>query len=131
MRFILTLVIIIIAVAGAQLYFPWWSMVIACYVIGGLSGMRAWGSFISAFLAVFLLWGGYALYLSQDSTLPMKMASVFNNLDATFGESSTYVLVLATALMGALLGGMASMTGSLGRNMFRSRSSNVEQVESV
>ena len=132
MRFILTLIILIIAVAAAQLYFPWWSMVIACYVVVGLSGMRGWASFVTGFLAVFLLWGGYALFLNQgDSTLPMKMASIFNNLDATFGDNSPYILVLATALMGALLGGMAAMTGSFGRNMFRSRAPKVAQVESA
>lgn len=131
MRFILTLIILIIAVAGAQLYFPWWSMVIACYVIGGLAGMRGWASFVTGFLALFLLWGGYALYLSQGSALPVKMAALFNNLDATFGENSNYVLAAATALLGALLGGMATMTGSFGRNMFRSKPQNLEQVETV
>jgi len=131
MRFILTLIVLIIAVAAAQLYFPWWSMVIACYVVGGLSGMRGWASFVTGFLAVFLLWGAYAFYLSQGSVLPMKMANLLNNLDATFGENSTYVLILATALLGAILGGMATMTGSFGRNMFRSKTQNVEQVESA
>ncbi len=132
MRFIITLIILIIAVAAAQLYFPWWSMVIACYVVGGLAGMRGWSSFVAGFLGVFLLWGGYAFFLSQQgSTLPMKMASIFNNLDATFGDSSVYILILATALMGALLGGMATMTGSFGRNMLRSKSPKVAQAETV
>jgi len=106
-------------------------MVIACYVIGGLSGMRGWASFVTGFLAVFLLWAGYAFYLSQDATLPMKMAALFNNLDTTFGESSPYILILATGLIGALLGGMATMTGSFGRNMFRSKKSDVAIVESA
>ena len=131
MRFILTLIIIIIATVAAQLYLPWWSMVIVCYVVAGLAGMRGAKSFVTGFSAIFLLWGGYALYLNQGSLLPIKMAGLFNNLDSTFGEYSPYALVGITALLGGLLGGMAAMTGSLGRNVFRRRQSPPEQVKSV
>ena len=77
--------------------------------------MRGFGSFMAGFFAIGLLWGGYALYLDiqTGSIMSMRMAEVFPmDLDPT-------LLALITAGIGAIVGGFATLTGSLGRSMFR------------
>ncbi len=115
MRFFLSFLSIIIGAAFAQIYFPWWTMAIVCFLIGGLAGMNGVSSFFTGFLAVALLWGGFALFLdmSNDSMLSGKMAQLLGE-----GMTSTALLLISAAL-GGLVGGMACMTGSLGRWMFR------------
>ena len=125
MRFIFTLILLIAAVIGAQLYFPWWSMAIACFAIGWIMGMNGVSSFFTGFLALFLVWGGYSFYLSEGNPLCAKIAGLFG-LSEKFGDMGSIALIVATALIGALVGGLSTMTGSLGRNIFRRKK--VEEV---
>jgi hypothetical protein len=115
MKFILSLLSIGGLSALAQLYFPWWVITIVCFLIGGIIGMKIFGSFLSGFLAIALLWAGYAYYLDMTTGAIMsaRMAAVFGN------KLDGQMLILVTALIGGLVGGMATMTGSLGRAMFR------------
>ena len=115
MKFILALISIAALSAVAQLYFPWWVITILCFLLGGIIGMKGFGSFIAGFLAIALLWGSYAFYLDMETSgiMSHRMAEVFpGNLDAR-------LLVVATAVIGGLVGGMATLTGSLGRGLFR------------
>ena len=117
MRFILSLISIIIGAAFAQIYSPWWVATIICFLIGGIAGMKGLSSFFTGFLGIALLWGGYAFYLDtkSGSLLSGKMALLF-------GESfSSPALLIATAVLGGLIGGFACLSGSLGRAMFKDK----------
>ncbi|MFT4663981.1 MAG: hypothetical protein ACI8YQ_000759 [Polaribacter sp.] len=116
MKFILTLLSIAGLSALAQFYFPWWVMTIVCFLIGGVAGMKGFGSFLTGFLAIAILWGGYAFYLDMESAgiLSARMAEIPEGLGVD-GK----MLILVTALIGGLVGGMATLTGSLGRWGFR------------
>ena len=120
MRFIITFILIIIATIAVQLYYPWWMMGVACFVVGGLVGMNGIKSFFAGFLAMLVLWGGYAWFLSSDSILPGKMAELFTQLES-LGEYKVYGMIGFTSLIGAILAGLATLTGALGRNMFRTK----------
>jgi len=116
MKFILTLLSIAGLSALAQLYFPWWAISIVCFLIGGIAGMKGFGSFLSGFLAIALLWGGYAFYLDMETTgiLSARMAEI-PSVEGLNGQ----MLILVTAVVGGLVGGMATLTGSMGRWMLR------------
>lgn len=117
MKFILTLLSIAGLSALAQIYFPWWVITIVCFLVGGIVGMRGFGSFVTGFLAIGLLWGAYAFYLDMESAgiMSSRMVDVFQ------GRFDGRMLILITALIGGLVGGMATLTGSLGRWIFKER----------
>ena len=115
MRFFLTLIFMTTLSGAAQLYFPWWVIGIVCFLIAGISGMNGISSFVTGFVAIALLWGGYALFLDWESggIMSARMTEVF-----PFAGNGLQ-LVLVTAVIGGLVGGMASLTGSLGRWMVK------------
>lgn len=96
-----------------QSYLPWWSIVLVAFVIGAFtkdSGIRA---FAIGFVGVALLWGIYAAFINNqnDSILANRMGELF-------GGMSAISLVLITAIIGGLVGGLGALTGNLGRKMF-------------
>ena len=78
--------------------------------------MNGFGSFITGFLAIGILWSAYAYYLDMETAgiMSSRMAEVFpiDNLNGLF-------LALITGGIGGLVGGLATMTGSFGRWIFK------------
>ena len=92
-------------------FLPWWILVIVSYVTGLIIPGAAFGSFISGFLGVGLVWMGYAWSLDANNE------STFSNIILEIiplGDSM--ILIAVTGAVGGLLGGFACMTGSLFRN---------------
>ena len=91
-----------------QYYFPWWTMAIAAFVVGFLFASSGWKSFVAGLLGVGLLWFVVALYLDQQtqSILSEKVARLFPTKNVP-------LLMLLTSLLGGLVGGFASLTGSV------------------
>ena len=73
---------------------------------------RSFVSFLAAFLAVALLWGSYALYLSGADT------GLQDRFGALLGVGGT-LLPVVTAAFGGLLAGLGAWTGTLGRQALR------------
>lgn len=90
------------------LYFPWWTIAPIAFVVSLVIPQRPLPSFLSGFLALFLLWGGLALAadLANGSILSTKVASLL-----PLGGSS-YALVFVTAVVGALVGGGGALTAA-------------------
>jgi hypothetical protein len=95
-----------------QLFLPWWTMVIPCFVIGFLFGHSGKIAFTTGLLSVGLLWVGLALWISQQthSALPGQISNLFPG-------KSGFVLLTLTGLVGGLTGGLASLTGYLFRRL--------------
>lgn len=89
---------------------PWWSIVLVSALVGGIFNEHAGRSFLFGFVGVFLLWGiaAFQLDLANESILSTRMADIFGGN-----------MVLITALLGGLLGGMGAMTGTLGLRLFK------------
>lgn len=87
---------------------PWWSVAIAAFIAGAAVPLKPWLSFLAGFAGIFLLWGVLAFLLDSANVgvLSTKMAQVlpFNG--------NTTLLMLATALVGGILGGFAAITGA-------------------
>lgn len=108
MRFVLATLLIAVISFIAGLYFPWWSIAIIAFLIALLIPQGIGRSFLSGFTGIFLLWGLLALWIDikNESILSGKVAQLF-----LLGSHSV-LLILATALIGALVGGFAAMSGA-------------------
>jgi len=112
MKFIITTILILLFSFGACLYFPWWSIAIVAFVISALIPQKPVEAFFAGFLALFLLWGGLCFFIStnNDHILANRISLLI------FKTQSAFILILVTALIGALVGGFASLTGSFIRS---------------
>ncbi|MEY4052816.1 MAG: hypothetical protein EB092_04220 [Chitinophagia bacterium] len=91
---------------------PWWSFVVTNFIIAFSIPIKPAHSFTAGALGVGSLWAGLAfgIDLSNNHILSTKVAKIL-----PLGGSYV-VLIFITFLIGALLGGLASLTGSFLRN---------------
>lgn len=109
MRFILATLLTATLSFIAGLYLPWWSLALVAFLVALLIKQKIALAYLSAFTGVFLLWGALAtlIHLRNNGVLTQKIARLFSLGDNTF------LLILVTALIGALVAGFAAMSGSL------------------
>lgn len=90
------------------LFLPWWTIAVAAFLVSVLIPQTPWPTFLSGFLALFLLWGGMALGidLANESILSSRVAAIL-----PLGGSS-YALIVVTALVGGLVGGGGALTAA-------------------
>jgi hypothetical protein len=103
---------------AAGLYLPWWSIALAALLVSVTIPQRPGFSFVSGFLGIFLVWEvlAWLIDFKNDSILSQKVAALLG-----LGHSSI-LMIFVTALVGALVGGMAALTGSyLRRTLFPAR----------
>ena len=108
MKFFISFILTILLSFAACLYFPWWSIAIAAFVVAALIPQKPFKAFLMGFIALFLLWGGLSFWMSNnnDHILAHKVSQLILKMD------NPIVLVLATALIGALVAGFAALAGS-------------------
>mgnify|MGYP003341512847 CR=1 FL=1 len=94
-----------------QLFLPWWIIAVVAFGVAYFVKQNSFMAFVSAFVAVFLLWVIYAYMLSNanENILVTKVAELMKAL--TKGKTST--LYLITGLLGGLVSGLGALTGSL------------------
>ena len=114
MKFLISTLLIVLLSFLSGLYLPWWGIALAAFLVSALVPQRPGLSFLSGFLALFLLWASlaWAMDASNNSILSVKIAQIL-----PLGGSS-FLLILVTALVGALVGGGAALTASY---LFRKR----------
>ena len=97
----------LLAIVGS-LYFPWWIIAVAAFISVLLIPMGSGKAFLSGFLGIFILWLVLASWIDikNQHVLSNKVAEIF-----PLGGSS-FLLILVTALIGGLVGGLAAMSGS-------------------
>jgi len=107
MRFIAATVLILLFSFIAGLFLLWWSIAIVAFLVALLIPQSIGKCFLAGFLGVFLLWGLLALWIDikNDSVLSKKIAQLL-----PLGGVSI-LLILITALIGALVAGFAAMSG--------------------
>ncbi len=108
MKFFISLILTALLSFAACLYLPWWSIAIVAFLIAALIPQRPVKAFFAAFIALFLLWGGLSFWISSnnDHILAHRVSQLILKMD------SPYMLILATAVIGALVAGCAALTGS-------------------
>ncbi|WP_127125499.1 hypothetical protein [Pseudoflavitalea rhizosphaerae] len=108
MKLIISILITALLSFVAGLFLPWWTIAPAALVVALCIHQSPFKSWLTGFLALFLLWGGLALGIDTKNqhVLSAKLAEIFS-----LGGSS-FLLILVTALVGGLVAGFAALTGS-------------------
>lgn len=102
--------LILITAFLLNLFLPWWSIAIPGVAFGYYFNQKALPSFGWGFLALFILWGGQALYIhiANEGILSTRIAEMLS-------VGSPILVVLAAGFLGGLVSGLATLTGSLVR----------------
>lgn len=98
------------------MFLPWWSIAIVCFVVVFINGGSIFQNFMAGFLGIFILWLLHAFIIDfqNNSILSEQIAELFT-------LPNTLALMLVTALVGGIVGGISSISGSLLRDVFFSK----------
>lgn len=109
MKFILSLILTALLSFAACLFLPWWSIAIAAFITSLLIQQKPMISFLSGFIALFILWGTLTWFISNNNShlLAHRLSLLILKTDNPFA------LILVTALIGALVAAFAALSGSL------------------
>ena len=110
-RFVTAFVLVILLAYTAYLFssiIPWWGFAIGAFVVGIVVPQKAWLSWLSGFTGLFVCWAILAWYMNSqnDNIMATKMAQVL----PLHGASG--LLIASAALIGAIIGGFACLTGA-------------------
>ncbi|HEY6503271.1 MAG TPA: hypothetical protein VIZ28_04790 [Chitinophagaceae bacterium] len=108
MKFIVAIILTALLAFIAGLWFDWWIIAAAAFLVAVLVHQKAGKAFLSGFLGVFLLWGAFAWWIDMknEGVLSKKIAEVL-----PLGGNS-FLLIFITAFIGALVAGFGAMSGS-------------------
>lgn len=108
MRFLLAILLTALLAFVLGLYFDWWSIAVASFLVALLLVQRPGLSFLAAFIALFLMWGTLALWINYENggLMATRIAKLL-----PLGGSSI-LLVIVTSFIGGLVAGLAAMTAS-------------------
>lgn len=105
----MTLLIFLILTAYLiNLVLPWWGIAVTGLILGYQMKPSSGKAFGIGFLALFLLWGGQALFihLANDGILSTRIAEML-------AVGSPILVILITGIVGGLVSGLAVLSGSL------------------
>ncbi|MBL7696694.1 MAG: hypothetical protein JNK79_00985 [Chitinophagaceae bacterium] len=109
MRILVSILLTALLTFAFGLYLPWWSAALAPFVVALLIIQRPFHSFVSGFCGLLLLWLVLILVIdSANNGIMSRKVSMLLGL----GPSPT-VLIIINCVIGALVGGMGALTGSL------------------
>jgi hypothetical protein len=116
MLFLLKTALIALASYIGQLFFPWWIIAVTAFLVGAIVPSRIINSFLSGFLGVGLLWlvSSWIIDMRSQSILSEQLAPLFSLEDTAY-------MILASAVIGAMVGGMGALSGDLFMRMFPKR----------
>ncbi|MBL7740627.1 MAG: hypothetical protein JNK14_15525 [Chitinophagaceae bacterium] len=108
MKFIVAVILTASLAFAAGLWFDWWSIAIAAFIVALLVHQKAGKAFLAGFTGLFILWGGFAWWMDMqnESILSKKIAATL-----PLGGNAI-LLIVVTALVGALVAGFGAMSGS-------------------
>ena len=91
-----------------SLFLPWWSIMVAGFIMGAIVGLKKADAFFIPFVAVAMLWIIQALVLAfpNDFTMTKKIAVLLPL------EGNTFLLFLITGLVGGIAAGIAGVFGN-------------------
>ena len=113
MKFIISTILTALLSFVLGLYLPWWSIAIGSFIVAIAIHQAGWKAFLSGFIALFLLWSVHAWLINaaNEGILANKISKLLLNIE------NPVLLVLVTGGIGALVAGLAALTGSLARKM--------------
>jgi hypothetical protein len=108
MKFIIAVLLTTLLSFISGLYMPWWGIAIAAFIVSALIPQGRGRAFLAGFLGVFILWGSLSIWIDSKNNgiLSHKIAQILPL------SGSVFSLILLTAFIGALVGGLGSLTAS-------------------
>ncbi|MBC8033310.1 MAG: hypothetical protein H7Y03_04135 [Chitinophagaceae bacterium] len=108
MKFTISLLLIALLSFVSCLYLPWWAIGPAAFIVTVCIHQKPLKAFLAGFLALFMLWGALAWWISSrnEHLLAQKVSLLI------IQSPRIILLILLTALIGALIGGLAALAGS-------------------
>src|SRR5690349_20250679 len=108
MKLLTTVTLIAVLAFALGLYLPWWSIAIAAFIVAALIQQRPIVAFLAGFIGIFLLW--FALAMIID----MRNQHILSKRIATLLplNGNSFLLILITAFIGAIVGANAALTAS-------------------
>ena len=109
MKFLVSIILIALLSVSVCLYLPWWSIAIVAFLVAAAIPQKPWKAFLAGFIALFLLWGALSFYISSNNEhlLAHKVSLLILKMD------SPVLLITATALVGALVAGLAALISDI------------------
>ena len=106
-RFIIQLIVVVILSYASQWVLPWWGVMVGAGLATIFVYNKGFSSFLAGFIGVGGLWFvlAYLINEANHSVLGTRVAELFQ-------LSSGMQIVLITALLGAILGGLSGLTGN-------------------
>ncbi len=108
MKFFIAFILTALLSFAGCLFFPWWIIAVAAFVVAAIIHQRAVASFAAGFFALFILWALQALYIDikNEHLLSTKVARIL-----PLG-GSYIALILLSAFIGGVVAGFAALTAS-------------------
>jgi|SRR5690242_3575270 len=108
MKFFISIILIMLLSFTACLFLPWWSIAVVAFLISLLIKQTPLSSFFAGFIALFLLWGILCFWISSNNNdILAHRVSVL-----IFKNDNPFLLILVSALIGAVVAGFAALTAS-------------------
>lgn len=106
MKMILQIGLIALLAYLLQLVFPWWMIMLVPFAITSFTKQSAGSSFLVGFIGIFILWFVHAWVITMQSGTIMteKVAELFS-------LPGSFILLIITAIIGAMAGGMGGLSG--------------------
>lgn len=98
-----------------QAFFPWWTIAVVGFGVGFWLNDTVGRSFFYGFLATFLVWSIYAAYQSSENG-GLITNTISGMLGGTFSGGQ---LIFVTGTLGGLVTGLAAVSGTLFRSLFK------------
>ncbi|MGH1434811.1 MAG: hypothetical protein ACRBG0_10160 [Lewinella sp.] len=121
MRNLLYLFGLILLMVILHQFLPWYAIVIAGLLFGAFAPVASAGkAFAYGLLAGAIVWGAYSGFLNynNDSILATRIGNMLGGLNA-------WIMVVITALLGGIYGGLGSLVGFWGRQLFEQKDSEI------
>ena len=112
MKFVLSIIFTSLLAFTGGLWLPWWCIAIAGFISALMIGQSPAKAFLGGFTGIFLLWILLAWWIDIQNRgiLSHKIAMILPL------NGNSFLLILVTAIVGGLVGGLAAATGSLLRS---------------
>jgi hypothetical protein len=113
MKFFVSIIVTALVAFACGLYLPWWTVAFASFLVAILIYQPPVRSFFTGFFGVLLLWMAMIIKIntSNETILAPKISMLMG-----FGNS-VFALMLVSSLVGAIVGGLGALTGSLLRKV--------------
>ncbi|ANH81371.1 hypothetical protein A8C56_10585 [Niabella ginsenosidivorans] len=105
MKFFISIIVTALLAYVGGVYFPWWIIAVAGFVIAFLLPQAPFSAFLSGFIAVFLLWVVLAALINTANG-----GILAGRIGLLLGiGNSPVLLVLITGLVGGIVAGFAAL----------------------